>query len=81
MKNIKLFFNTIIIAGAVILFGTAGVSDNSMVEFAEVLKRVIFALALISSGVWGRCAITEANDRLKKRYKQNLNAAIKIIKA
>lgn len=81
MKNIIRFFNTIIIAGIVLIMGTAGVCDNSHIEFVLVLKRVAVSVAMIIAGVWGRHSVVQANERMKKRYKDNLSAAIKMMRA
>ena len=81
MKNIIRFFNTVIIAGVVILLGTAGICDNTYVELAVVIKRVAISGALILSGAWGRHTVIQTNTKMKKRYKDNLNAAVKMIRA
>lgn len=81
MKNLKMLFNIIIAAGAVILFGTAGLSDNSFVEFEVIVVRAAFAFGLIVFGMWGKYVIKQYAEKMKRRYRTNLNAAIRMMKA
>jgi len=81
MKNLKLLFNIIIAAGAVMLFGTAGLSDNSFVEFEVIAGRAAMAFGLLLFGVWGKFAIKQYAEKMKRRYRTNLNAAIRMLKA
>ncbi len=81
MKNLKLLFNFIIAAGAILLLGTAGLSDNSYVEFEVITERAVVAFGLILLGVWGKYVINQYVAKMKKRYRSNLNAAIRMMKA
>lgn len=81
MKNLKSLFNIIIATGVLLLFGTAGLSDNSFVEFEIIAQRAIASFGLIAFGVWGKLAIKQYSEKMKKRYRSRVNMAIRMMKA
>ena len=81
MKNLKIICNTLITAGAFLLIGTAGYSDNNFIEIADLLKRVITCFNLIFAGAVGKFAVRYAEKYVKKinlRYKRNVETIMKI---
>lgn len=75
MKNI---FNLLIVAGIILIIGTAGASDSEAISIAQTASQLVFALKLIVSGAFLKRAFAFAKRLAKRRiYTRMKNRELK----
>lgn len=75
MKNI---FNLLIVAGIILIIGTAGASDSEAISIAQTASQLVFALKLIVSGAFLKRAFAFAKRLAKRRiYMRTKNRELK----
>lgn len=58
----KKLMNVLILAGVLLIWGTAGASDAESISFMTALRQALYGVALIFVGVYGKILIEKAKS-------------------